>query len=73
MKEMLNWDLFTNPKVEEFGKSHTIEKKRKLTEDWKHYMEVHSSWISFYEWKKNISPLNILTGSSSSSSVNKHA
>lgn len=73
MKAMLNWDLFTNPEAKEFGMSHTIDEKRKLAEDWKRYMEVNNSWISFYEWKKNVSPLSMLTGSSYSSSVNKHA
>jgi len=38
MKAMLNWDLFTNPDVEQFGLSHSIEEKKRLAEDWKHYM-----------------------------------
>lgn len=35
-------------------------------------MEITNSWIFFYEWKKNVSPEFVLTGSSSSSST-KHA
>lgn len=31
MKAMLNWDLFTNLEAEQFGLSHTIEEKIKLS------------------------------------------
>lgn len=51
MKAMLNWDLFTHPKAEQFGLSHTVEEKIKLSQEWKNHMEETNSWISFYEWK----------------------
>ena len=62
MKTMLNWDLFTHPEVEQFGLNHTIEEKIILSQDWKRYMEVTNSWISFYEWKRNVSPEIVLFG-----------
>lgn len=54
MKAMLNWDLFTHLEVEQFGISHTIEEKIKLSQQWKTYMEETNSWISFYEWKREV-------------------
>ena len=53
---MINWDLFTNPEAEQFDRSHTPEENKELVEDWKHYMEINNSWISFYEWKNNVAP-----------------
>lgn len=73
MREMLNWDLFTNPQAKEFDHTYSPQAKKTLAEEWKHYMEVNNSWISFYSWEDNIAPINVLTGSSSTTSVNKHA
>lgn len=72
MKAMLNWDLYTNPQADEFDKNYTPKNKKELAEDWQHFMEMNNTWISFYSWKDNISPLNVFTGSTNTS-ANKHA
>jgi len=72
MKAMLNWDLSTNPQADEFDQNHTPVDKKQFVEDWKHYMEINNTWISFYSWKDNIAPLNVFT-SSTSASASKHA
>lgn len=72
IKAMLNWDLYTNPQTDEFDQNYTSVEKKQLFEDWKHYMEMNNTWISFYSWKYNISPLNVFTGSTSTS-ASKHA
>lgn len=35
MKAMSNWDLFTIPKAEEFGFSHSMSEQIKLSQEWK--------------------------------------
>ena len=52
MKQMLNWDIYTHPKADSFGLTHSCEDKIKLSEEWKDYMERNNTWISFYSWKK---------------------
>lgn len=64
MKDMLNWDLYTNPQAEEFEQTYILEQKRQLATYWKHYMETNNMWISFYSWKDKIAPINVLTSSS---------
>jgi len=72
MKAMLNWDLYTNPQADEFDQNYTLVEKKQFTEDWKHYMEMNNTWISFHSWKDNISPINVFTGLTSTS-ASKHA
>lgn len=72
MKSMLNWDLYTNPQADEFDQNYTPIKKKQFAEDWKHYIEMNNTWISFYSWKDNIASLNVFT-SSTSASTSKHA
>ena len=47
---MLNWDLFTHPKVEAFAKKTSNEEKIELALQWKHFMDSEEIFISFYEW-----------------------
>ena len=51
IKRMLNWDLFTHPDSKKFNLDTSAEEKHFLSSQWKEYMELTSSWISFYEWK----------------------
>lgn len=52
MKNMLNWDLHTQPEAESFDLSNSYPKKIKLSHEWKAYMQKNNIWLSFYEWKK---------------------
>jgi hypothetical protein len=50
MKEMLNWDLFTHPKAEDFAKNSPDTEKLRLACEWKNFMDTEGLYISFYEW-----------------------
>ena len=52
---MINWDLFSHSDVVEFNASVPVEQKQSLAKEWKSYMNNQDCWISFYEWRKNIS------------------
>ena len=55
MKRMINWDLFSHPDAVEFNASVPAEQKQSLAKEWQSYMNNQDCWISFYEWRKNIS------------------
>ena len=55
MKRMINWDLFSHPEAVEFNASTPAKQKQILEKQWQTYMNTQDCWISFYEWKKNIS------------------
>jgi hypothetical protein len=66
MKNMLNWDLYTHPRAQEFAASTTLEEKIDLANKWKAYMEKNHLYLSFYEWYHTQLSLKPLKPSSTS-------
>lgn len=52
IKIILNWDLFTHLDSKKFNLETSTKEKLFLSSQWKEYMEITNSWISFYEWKR---------------------
>lgn len=50
IKNMMNWDLYTHPRSEEFVATTTLAEKISLSKEWKNYMDKHQIYLSFYEW-----------------------
>lgn len=50
MKNMMNWDLYTHPRSEEFANATTLDQKISLSMEWKSFMDKHHIYLSFYEW-----------------------
>ena len=59
MKRMINWDLFTHLETIEFNASVLAVQKQILPQEWQSYMLDQNCWISFYEWKRNLSKKNV--------------
>ena len=52
MKNMKNWDFFTDEDSKQSRESHSMKQKAILAKEWKEHMVRHNQWISFYEWYK---------------------